>query len=263
MSRVGVIISMLNFNELTDKCVDSVIKNAGVDCNILVIDDGSKKPYDRTGIHVMRFDEPHGNTHSINTGIMFFDNKYEYIMNLDNDVELAPNAIKELVDIMDAQPSIAIAGSMRIRERDGKKIYCGQMLDTRGNCASANEGDMANLCLWVSGCSVLMRSSIIQEIGMFDKRFDNYCQDAEWCLRAIMNDYSVAIVPRSVVYHVGEITMQTNLINNLGDKEKFMKILSGKWLQDILEHLPLDITKGLYGRLKYDTFNKPAPTELT
>jgi GT2 family glycosyltransferase len=263
MAKVGVIISMLNFNDLTDKCVESVLAQVDVDCDIVVVDDGSKVSYAHEGVQIIRYEEPHGNTHSINAGIKFFDNKYKYIMNLDNDIELEPNAIKELVTVMESQPSVAIAGSLRITNRNGKEIRFGHSIDLRGSCITLKSSCIAYLCFWVSGCSVLMRSSVIQEIGMFDKRFENYCQDAEWCLRALINDYSVAMVPRSIAHHVGEITMTTNLINNLKDKEMFNKILSSKVLGDILAHLPIDFTTGLCGRLAYDTFNKPAPTELT
>ncbi len=264
MPKIGVIISMLNLSDLTDKCVNSVIANAGIDCDIVVVDDGSTVPYSHAGVEIIRYEKPNGNTHSINAGIKFFDNKYDYIMNLDNDIELAPNAIKELVDVMEEQPSIALAGSLRILYQDDKEIKRGDSFDLlNGTCASMEAGDMARLCFWVSGCSVLIRSSVIQEIGMFDKRLMNYCQDSEWCLRAITKGYDIAVVPKSVAYHVGQITMHSNKIALKDDQRIFMDIIGSAKMRDILECLPLSLTDNLYGRISFDTFNKPAATELT
>jgi hypothetical protein len=261
MPKVGVVISMLNFNDLTEKCVDSVLDNINLGDKIIVIDDGSKVPYIDSRIKVIRFDNPHGNTSSMNIGIMYcLDNLCDYIYNLDNDTELEPNAIKELVDVMEMQPNLAVAGSIRRQILNGKEQYVGRSLDMIKGCAESTKPNTNPfLCYWISGCSIMMRANVIREIGMFDKRFKNYCQDCEWCLRAFANGYTNAVVPKSIVKHIGEITMHSTLSNHLPDKEEFIRIISGKYLNDILKYLPLDASTNEYGRLTFDTFNQ-SPT---
>jgi GT2 family glycosyltransferase len=265
MPKVGVVISMLNFPELTTQCVASVLSsNKGkYDIEIVIIDDGSDIPYHYPDVTTLRFDKPNGNTHSMNAGIEYFTNigGVDYIYNLDNDTIVAPEAISELVKVMEKQPNLAAACSARLTEINGVMKKLGRSVDLiRGACEPCFDNDTTALIHWGAGCCMMMRTDVIRQIGMFDRRFKNYCQDSEWQLRALMNGYTVAIVPSSEVRHIGEVTMHANLINNMPDNEIFMKILSGAYIQEILEYLPLDAETRKYGKLTFDTFNKPTTT---
>ena len=258
MPKVGVVISMLEKHDLTRKCIDSVITHAGIDCDIVVIDDGSIVPYKDDRVKIVRFDKPHGNTHSMNEGIKFFDNKYDYIVNLDNDVILTHNAFKYLVDVMEANPILALVGSARLRKIDGRMILIGQGIDLIGRAEEVEMSkDDTDACIWLSGCSVMLRSSVIREIGMYDKRFKNYCQDAEWCLRAILNDYRSAVVHMSRVYHLGSGTIEKTGNTLIDDRNVLLKIVSCDRTQEILRVLPLDHKLNQWGKLTFNMFNKP------
>ena len=102
----------------------------------------------------------------------------------------------------------------------------------------------------------MLRSSVIKEIGMFDKRFKNYCQDSEWCLRAMTHGYDIATVYSSRVRHLGSSTL-TNYETTLeADRQTLLKILSCYGMQKILEAFPLNAMTKEYGRITFDTFNK-------
>ena len=267
MSKVGVVISQYNLGDLTKKCVDSVLNStichpaSHYPCEVVVIDDGSEIPYVDDRVKIIRYDTPHGNTHSMNAGIMHFINDCDYIYNLDNDTEVEPYAIEALMKTMDANPNIALAGSIRIQTINGRTVRLGESADLiRGMASNVPETAETKGCLWVAGCSVMLRSSVIREIGMFNKRLINYCGDAEWCLRAIINHYDVVIVPKSVVKHVGQITMHTYNVKIAPDWAEYYSILSCERMRLILKTLPLDAVTRECGRLKYDTFIEPTTT---
>ena len=57
-NRVCVIIPMYNFGDMTRDCVKSVEENAGIEHTILVVDDGSDKPYvDERNISGLKYQE--------------------------------------------------------------------------------------------------------------------------------------------------------------------------------------------------------------
>ncbi len=73
MPRVVIVIPMYGKEEYTNKCVNMVMENYGTDepIEILVVDDGSEKPYEHKGINVIRLDKNSGFTAASNEGILW------------------------------------------------------------------------------------------------------------------------------------------------------------------------------------------------
>jgi GT2 family glycosyltransferase len=53
----------------------------------------------------------------------------------------------------------------------------------------------------VSGCSLLVSSRLIREIGLMDERYFLYWEDTEWCARALRNGDAVRFASRAHVWH--------------------------------------------------------------
>jgi N-acetylglucosaminyl-diphospho-decaprenol L-rhamnosyltransferase len=56
---------------------------------------------------------------------------------------------------------------------------------------------------WVSGACVLLRRSLIEELGGLDERFFLYCEDTDLCLRTWKAGYEVRFQPEAVAVHKG------------------------------------------------------------
>src|SRR5204862_7187826 len=54
----------------------------------------------------------------------------------------------------------------------------------------------------VTGCLLLTRRNVWDELGGFDERFWVYGEDADFCLRAAGRGWRPAITPRATVVHV-------------------------------------------------------------
>jgi GT2 family glycosyltransferase len=56
---------------------------------------------------------------------------------------------------------------------------------------------------WVSGAAVMVRRSVLEEIGGFDERFFMYCEDTDLCKRVWDLGREIRYEPEATVMHVG------------------------------------------------------------
>ena len=61
---------------------------------------------------------------------------------------------------------------------------------------------------WAIGAALLMRRSVIDELGALDERFFMYGEDLEWCWRIHRAGYDVMFEPASLFRHVGNVSGQ-------------------------------------------------------
>jgi len=58
---------------------------------------------------------------------------------------------------------------------------------------------------FVTGCALLARRRVLEEVGLLDERFFAYYEEAEWCVRAVRKGYRVIHVPTAIVWHKMQI----------------------------------------------------------
>jgi len=56
---------------------------------------------------------------------------------------------------------------------------------------------------WISGCGILVRRAVIEQVGMIDERYFYYWEETEWCLRAGKSGWQVVHVPQAKLWHKG------------------------------------------------------------
>jgi GT2 family glycosyltransferase len=56
---------------------------------------------------------------------------------------------------------------------------------------------------WVAGCSMLIRRTVFDAIGLFDEGFFLYFEETDFCRRSAAAGFATAYVPASRVAHVG------------------------------------------------------------
>ena len=263
MSRVAIIIPMFGKEEYTRRCVELTKKNYGTGepIEIVVVDDGSPTPFTDPLINVIRLDENSGYTAATNEGILWSQYRNcDYVLLLNNDTEPEPGFLKELLDVMEADPTIGIAGSVRYHpNREGQPYeLCGSDI-IRGFQYFTDKKSLSDVpidCNWVPLCSGLIRMDMIREIGLLDKQFRNHCSDSEYCIRAKMNHWRVVFVCRSVVMHHLSVTTSANNIMVDEDQRKFLEKLAGLETQKLMRDMPLDGEAKTYGQLKFEVYKK-------
>ena len=262
MSDIVVIIPMYGFGELTDKCVELTRKNAGVDVDILVVDDGTPVPYrNQDADYVLRLDVNSGFTNAINQGILYTlkDNPYvKYIHMLNNDTEPELDFIKILLDVMENDENVGVAGSTKIIKREPLSIenFAVDMLFGYHDYTEEHMQEEFISCIWFGLTSALLRTSVIREIGIFDKRFKNHCSDNDFCFRVLMAGYKVILATKSRVFHIHEVTTRSQNLTTEEDGKRLLDKVRGVDLQRILDELPLDCSEGNWGRLHMEVYQK-------
>lgn len=138
-----------------------------------------------------------------NIGFNFAINKgAKYIMTLNNDTVVARDFLDILVNLLEGDSGIGIAGP---------KCYYYDHPDTvqGGGCKinwwtgriNAIKSDKIIDVDSVSGCAMIIRGKLMKAISLFDTRFPFGNEDYEFCTRAIRNHYKVVYVPSSNVLH--------------------------------------------------------------
>lgn len=59
---------------------------------------------------------------------------------------------------------------------------------------------------WLAGASLLMRRSVLDQIGLFDERFFLYFEETDLCLRARRAGFKTIFVRQSEVTHIGSVS---------------------------------------------------------
>jgi len=261
MSRVAIVIPMYGKAELTNKCIDFCRANAGIEHDILVVDDGSPEPYKHPGVNVLRLDENKGFTGATNAGILWCSDRYDYIHLLNNDTEGQPNFLKILYDVLEANPVIGIAGSVRIVPHENKQVYELTATDLvsgyHSYCETIEHLPELIHTYWIPLCSSLIRHSVIREIGLLDKNMRMWCSDNDYCIRVGFAGYNVTLVPKSQVIHFHGATTgkATHEAVKLDQDVLMEKIMNIKYAV-LMDKMPLDDGSKTYGKPDFKVYQK-------
>ena len=264
MKRICVIIPMFGFGEVTRKCIDMTFQNAGVEVDILVVDDGSPEPFivpENSRFQALMLKNNSGFTNAVNQGILWCGDRYDYIHLLNNDTEPEPNFIKVLLDVMEANPVIGIASSSRTIERHddcgGGRFIENWGIDLVSGYQMCTQEDIPDEIVyveWVPLCSALLRMEMIRYIGLLDRRMKTHCSDNAYCAKANMNGWNVALVPKSKVFHHQELTTREHKRDPRRDQAVLLKKISGGIYAELLKRLPLDFGTKTFGKLQFMTY---------
>jgi GT2 family glycosyltransferase len=130
---------------------------------------------------------------------------------LNNDTEVAPDFLRRLVDAAEADPAIGLASPTVYYHEQPEVIWsAGGAIDWRqgstrmvglGERDEGQFGVVPRSVDFVTGCAMLVRRAVVEEIGLLDDRFFAYYEDTEWCVRADSAGHKVVHVPTSRVWH--------------------------------------------------------------
>jgi N-acetylglucosaminyl-diphospho-decaprenol L-rhamnosyltransferase len=152
----------------------------------------------------------------------------QYVLLLNADTVVRPNAFKALVEFMDQHPNVGISGS-RLEEPDGTPQRSAFRFQSPMSEFEANfklglvtrllerwvvappVTDQTRETDWVSGASMIIRRNVLQDVGLLDEGYYTYFDDIDFCFNARKAGWPTWYVPASRVIHlVGQTTGVTN-----------------------------------------------------
>lgn len=265
--KICIVIPMFGKPELTNKCIDFCRANAGIEHDILVVDDGSPVPFAHDGVNVIRLEKNSGFTAATNAGILWCGDRYQYIHLLNNDTEPRENFLKILFDVLEDEENavVGIAGSARIVNHQDKHVYELVAADlVSGYHTYVDKAGFKGLpalihAHWFPLASALIRHSLIREIGLLDKRMRMWCSDNDYCIRANFAGWNTTLVPASQVFHIHQAT--TGKAPSKGIKEDqdvlMQKIMNIQYAV-LMDKMPLDSGNGIqtWGKPDFRVYKK-------
>ncbi len=224
--QVSAIVLNWNSREMTAECLRSLLAMDARDFEIVVVDNGSRDGsphYLRKAfpqITVIENGRNLGFAAGCNVGMKrALEDGAEYVLLVNNDTLVDRGLLRELVAEAERNPEAAIV-SPRIYYYDFPDriwwvggTYNGWIgiprhLDLRKKISARHEKSR-NL-EWATGCAMLVRCSVLREIGLFDERFFGQCEDVDLSLRARAGGYSVRYAPEAKLWHKEGIDYRKN-----------------------------------------------------
>lgn len=227
--KLKVAVVILNYNGIQhlQNHLASVRENLPDNVQLVVADNGSTDgsvaylQSEHPGIHLVELSENTGYAGGYNNALTQIESEYFFLLN--SDVEIAPNCIKPLVDFLDQNPYYA-ACQPKVRSMTNRDEFeyagaCGGWLDRfgyplcRGRILSTNEKDTGQYdqvekIFWATGAAMMIRSQNFHFIGGFDADFFAHMEEIDLCWRLQRTGWHIAVVPESVVYHLGGGTLE-------------------------------------------------------
>lgn len=219
MRKISVILVNYNGGKYNDNCIKSLLQSTiASEMQIIIVDNASTDNslqclQDKWGsneqIVILPLERNFGFSKANNVGIEWAEKSgSEYFLLLNNDTEIAEDAIEKMIDIHQKTGGI-IVPKIVYADKPDVIWYAGGSFSKviwkpiqRGfNQKDVGQYNQSEQCTFANGCSMLLSRQIIQKIGLLDEQFFLYYEDTEYSLRAKQNEISIWYCAEAVVYH--------------------------------------------------------------
>lgn len=144
----------------------------------------------------------------------------EYLWLLDNDVVVAPDALKQLLLVAAEEPRAGIVGSKiyfaeapEIIWSLGGRLNLERAMNNVVGDKVRDEGQFERIMEidYVPMCSMLLATKVVTEIGSVDPGYFVYGDDVDFCTRAKRAGFRVLNMPHSKVWH--DVTLNSGRLS--------------------------------------------------
>jgi hypothetical protein len=214
---LGIVLSY-NGLELTLQTLQSLLASDYPLLDLLVVDNGSN---DGTadivrakfsGVRLLRTDTNLGISGGLNLGFqMGLEQGYPYLMPMNNDIEVAPNLVTELVAAMERNPSYGCVGPKCYYWADRRRLWSagGQLrfreavTKERGmDEIDIGQYDLEQEVDYINGALMLIRREALLATGLWDPVYQVGVEDADWCWRMRQRGWKCGFVPQARLWHM-------------------------------------------------------------
>ena len=214
-----VYIILVNWNGWKDSidCIESLKKIDYKNYKIIIVDNGSldgsyeilkeKFPI----LTIIKSDENLGFAGGNNLGIEYaLKEGADFVYLLNNDTIVDKDVVSELIKAADEYPVAGVFGSKIYYYSEPNRIWCiGGIIDfdladaPQIGSMQIDNGQYEKIqeVGYVSGCSMLLRKEVIEEIGLMDDKFFLYWEETDWQFRIRQKGWQIIYVPKSKLWH--------------------------------------------------------------
>lgn len=242
--KVSIVFPTHNGEPDTLKCLKSLssLSYPSSQMEIIMVDNASsdnsieaiKKHFPK--VKIIPLKKNIGFAAAINKGITISSGDYIFIIN--NDIIFDKNFLTILVENMEGDPHIGIAGGKIYYLKPKNKIlFSGSRFDPwTGLIKRLPHPDQKKESEWIQGCAMLIKRSVIQKIGLFDENFFFSFEDLDFCKRAKKASFKIIYYSQAVAWHKEGAT-----IDKKGLRQKAFELYKAKFYYLFKNCSPLQI----------------------
>jgi GT2 family glycosyltransferase len=229
LPKVAIVILTWNGRKFLEQFLPSVLLTSYSNHEIIVVDNNSnddsidflKTRY--PGIRIIQNAGNWGFAKGYNKALKQISSDYYVLLN--SDVEVTPNWLNPMVELLEGDPSVA-ACQPKILSYHHKNLFeyagaGGGWIDKYGypfckgrvfEICEEDHGqyDQAEPIFWATGAALFIRSSVFHEQKGLDEYFFAHQEEIDLCWRIQLAGGKIYSCPSSVVYHVGAGTLKRN-----------------------------------------------------
>ncbi|MFQ5716781.1 MAG: glycosyltransferase family 2 protein [Nitrospinales bacterium] len=217
--KVSVIVPNWNGLKFVGMCLDSLATSRFEDAEVIVVDNGSadgsremieeKYPW----VRLIKLPENLGFAKACNEGIKASD--AEYVVLLNNDIEVTPDWLQELYEGMQRHPECGM-GTSKMMFLDHRDVFynTGDLFHVwcSGGGRGQGEKDVGQYEKeeYVFGACAgagIYRREALDVVGLFDEDFFIFAEDVDLNFRSQCRGYKAVYLPKAKVYHIGTATV--------------------------------------------------------
>jgi hypothetical protein len=216
--RVTTLILNTNRREDTLACLVSLTASTYKNNEIILLDNGSidgsvEAVQERfPAVKVHRLKENLGYAGNNNVGIeTAMNGGADWLFVLNEDTVVDRDCVARLVAAGESDPTIGIVGPTVYHHDEPNVIQSAG--GTIGRYWESlhlgkNEPDLGRILEprpvdWISGCGIMVRRQVVEDVGAIDERYFYYWEETEWCIRAGRAGWRILHVPTAKLWHKG------------------------------------------------------------
>ncbi len=217
---VSIITVNYNQSEVTCSFIESLNKITYPNFEVIVVDNNSTE--DNPNIIKQRYPNIIFIANPINYGFAAGNNlglmraRGDYVMLLNNDIEVPPGFMEPLVQKLENNPKIgAVSPKIKFYYQPDTLQYAGftpiNNITMRNASIGFREKDVGQYekdrkTAYAHGAAMMVPISVIKEVGLMSYIFFLYYEEADWCARIANKGYSMYYVHNSFVLHKESIS---------------------------------------------------------
>lgn len=146
--------------------------------------------------------------------------KGDYILLLNNDTEVPPLFLEQMVELLESDPTIgAVSPKIKFFYDQQRIQYAGftamNPFTLRMNAIGSKQIDNGDYdevkeTHYAHGCSMMVPRKVIEKVGMMAEDYFLYYEEHDWCTKIKKAGYKIFYQPKSVVLHKESISVSKN-----------------------------------------------------
>lgn len=229
MDEIQLSIIIVNWNtcEITRACLRSIQEQvSGIAREVIVVDNASSDKSvemirrEFPDVRLIVNDENLGFGRANNQAMRIARGRYFFLLN--SDTVVLDDAIQRLVDFMEREPRVGIAGCKLLFEDLSLQGSCSRFPSIRVALledlmlykflSRRRQGELLLGGYWahdrardvdaVWGAAMMVRREVFAETGGFDERIFMYGEDLEWCMRVRDAGWRITFTPACRIVHL-------------------------------------------------------------